>query len=308
MASSESFDTFKGWAIPGPKPVQESPASISGAQGEAGDSGSAPQGETGSAARSPFEAGPGESLDSLSGHFKLLQYKAGHRFSTDDILVGWYGSSWGPRADRVLDLGSGIGTVSTVCAWRLPGAKLVTIEAQDISVRLARRSVARNGLQDRVDIREFDFRDEKALAEDERFDLITGSPPYFPLGTGVLAEHPQKVACRFEVRGSVHDYCQVASRHLAPGGVFTAIFPYVQADRVRDAMREAGMTMVRARPIVFREGEEPLMWLFLGMKAEHLPESMRGKCWDEPALIIRAKDGSIHPEYRAVKLAIGFPP
>ncbi len=306
MASTESsFDTFKGWAIPGPKPVQGSPASITGSATLSPD-GSRVATQESSASGS--EAGPGESLDSLSGHFKILQYKDGHRFSTDDILVGWYGTTWCPRADRVLDLGSGIGTVAMVAAWRLPGARFVTIEAQDISVKLARRSIARNDLAGRFDIREFDFRDERALAEDERFDLITGSPPYFPLGSGILAEHPQKVACRFEVRGSVHDYCQVASRHLAPGGVFAAIFPYVQQDRVRDAMREAGMTMIRARPIVFREGEEPLLWLFLGMKAEHLPESMRGKCWDEPALIIRSKDGSVHPEYRAVKLAIGFPP
>jgi hypothetical protein len=28
----------------------------------------------------------------------------------------------------------------------------------------------------------------------------------------------------------------------------------------------------------------------------------------EPSLVIRAADGSVHPEYAAVKLSIGFPP
>ena len=32
------------------------------------------------------------------------------------------------------------------------------------------------------------------------------------------------------------------------------------------------------------------------------------RCWTEPELIIRTREGKIHPEYSAVKLAIGFPP
>ena len=93
------------------------------------------------ALESPASFGPEVTLDALSGHFKIHQYKDGHRFSTDDVLVAWYGTSHCPRADRVLDLGSGIGTVALISAWRLPGARFVTIEAQDISIRLARESV-----------------------------------------------------------------------------------------------------------------------------------------------------------------------
>jgi hypothetical protein len=44
------------------------------------------------------------------------------------------------------------------------------------------------------------------------------------------------------------------------------------------------------------------------MQADDLPEWFRGRTWEEPPLIIRARDGKIHPEYSAVKLAIGFPP
>jgi tRNA1(Val) A37 N6-methylase TrmN6 len=63
---------------------------------------------------------------------------------------------------------------------------------------LARKSASYNGLKDRYDIREGDFRESGVLHADERFDLITGSPPYFPLEAGVKSEHPQRVACRFE--------------------------------------------------------------------------------------------------------------
>ena len=43
-------------------------------------------------------------------------------------------------------------------AWRLPHARFVTIEAQEVSVALARRSARYNGLEHRYEIRQGDFR------------------------------------------------------------------------------------------------------------------------------------------------------
>jgi tRNA1(Val) A37 N6-methylase TrmN6 len=187
----------------------------------------------------------------------------------------------------------------------------VTVEAQSESVRLARKSAQWNGLVDRYDIRCGDLRDPSVLREGERFDLILGSPPYFPLGTGVESTHPQKLACRFELRGTVANYCLTAARHLAPGGVFACVFPIrpdEQHQRVRDAAQAAGLVILRMRPVVLREGDEPLLGLFLMNQATDLPEGLRKRTWVEPPLIIRCADGSIHPEYSVVKLSFGFPP
>jgi hypothetical protein len=35
---------------------------------------------------------------------------------------------------------------------------------------------------------------------------------------------------------------------------------------------------------------------------------MRSRTWVEPPLVIRVADGTVHHEYAAVKLAVGFPP
>src|SRR5881227_518799 len=101
--------SFRGWLRPGPVP------------------------------RGGIDAEVGETLDYISGHFKIFQYSGGHRFSTDDVLTAWYATQWAPRVDRAMDLGSGIGSVALVVAWRLPGARIVTVEAQADSVRLARK-------------------------------------------------------------------------------------------------------------------------------------------------------------------------
>lgn len=282
---TEPKTEFRGWKIPGPIP----PGAFGGGPATA----------------------PGETLDALSGHFRIFQLANGHRFSTDDVLTAWYGTSNAPTVRTALDLGSGIGTVAMLAAWRMPGARFVTIEAQPESVALARKSVEWNGLNERFDLREGDFRDEKIFRPDEKFDLVFGSPPYFPPGTGVQSDHPQKLACRFELRGDIRDYCQVASHHLAPGGLFACVFPInmpEQLERLREAAASAGFTIVRWRPVIFREPEPPLIGLFAMTRSADLPDWMRGRTWEEPALMIRDKSGSIHPEYSTVKLSFGFPP
>jgi tRNA1(Val) A37 N6-methylase TrmN6 len=272
---------FKGWRKPGPVPP---------------------------GALDPPVVPPDETLDAISGHFRLFQLRKGHRFSTDDVLTAWYGTSWAPSARTALDLGSGIGSVGMIAAWRLPGARFVTIEAQSESVALARRSAAYNGLEERYEIRHADFRDAGVLHRDERFALVLASPPYFPPGTGVEGDHPQKVACRFELRGDIADYTRVAAAHLEAGGFFACVFPEEQRPRLEIAARAASLVIVRRRPVIFREGETPLIVLTGMMRDEDLPDAMRDRTWVEPALVIRAQDGSVHPEYAAVKLAVGFPP
>ena len=272
---------FKGWAKPG----------------------SIPPG-----ARSSPEVAPDETLDAISGHFRLFQLREGHRFSTDDVLTAWYGTAWAPSAAQVLDLGSGVGSVGMMAAWRLPGARFVTIEAQEQCVSLAARSAAYNGLEARYEIRLADFRSPDALAPGEQFDLVLGSPPYFPPGSGIESDHPQRATCRFEVRGDIRDYARAAAEHLAPGGLFACVFPEADRGRVEEAAVADSLTIVRRRPVVFREGERPLIALFAMMRGGDLPAHMRDRTWVEPPLVIRGADGQVHPEYAAVKLAVGFPP
>ncbi len=92
------------------------------------------------------------------------------------------------------------------------------------------------------------------------------------------------------------------------GGFFACVFPTEQLARAEAAARNAGLSIIRRRPVILREGEPPLLNLFGMGLAEHFPPAFRPKTWVEPPLVIRLKDGKVHPEYEAVKLAIGFPP
>jgi hypothetical protein len=39
-----------------------------------------------------------------------------------------------------------------------------------------------------------------------------------------------------------------------------------------------------------------------------VPPAMHDRTWVEPPLVIRTAEGDVHPEYAAIKLAVGFPP
>lgn len=269
-------DSYRGWRRPGPVPPGGIPPD------------------------------DGETLDFICGHFRIFQYAKGHRYSTDDVLTAWYGTTHAPRVDRAADLGSGIGSVALISAWRLPGATFCTVEAQEMSIRLARKTMAYNGLTPRFTLYHGDLRDASVLANEQPFDLVTGSPPYFPPGTATAAEHAQAVPARIEVRGSIADYARTAARVLAPGGLFAFVFPTLQIDRAIQATGEAGLKLIRRRNIVFKEGDTPLITLFAASRAEDIPPTYETLV--EPPLTIRRKDGGVDPEYSAIRMSFGFPP
>ncbi|TVQ92981.1 MAG: SAM-dependent methyltransferase [Deltaproteobacteria bacterium] len=207
-------------------------------------------------------ATPEETLDPLAGPWKIFQLRRGHRFSIDDMVTAWRAACARPFARHALDLGCGIGSVGLATLWQLrdPRAALVGVEAQEVSATLARRTVAYNQLEDRVTIVGGDLRDPQvvppSLCPAEGFQLITGSPPYLPPTGGILPAHPQKAGARFELRGSVYDYCQAAARWLAPDGRFA--FVMLAADpRTEDAPIQAGLHVVERLDVTFRHGKPP---------------------------------------------------
>ena len=233
--------------------------------------------------------GPCETLDRLSGGWWIYQLRRGHRYATDDVLTAWAASRARPAARTVLDLGSGVGSIGLMTLRVLPDdARLVSVEALEESVALARRTIAFNGLAGRVDARLGDLRDPGVIRSDETFDIITANPPFLPPGSGWESPHPQRRAARFELRGDVFDVCRVAARHLAPDGVF-CLCHAASDPRPAAAVREAGLAVQARRPVVFRHGMSPAI-------AIHLCGA-RGERDDPPALNVRDAGGRRTAEY-----------
>src|SRR5580698_6742572 len=88
-------------------------------------------------------------LDALTRDFSIYQRRRGHRHSTDDLLTAWYAVMKAPAGPkRLLDLGSGIGSVGLSVLWRFAEATLTAIEVQDVSFAFLRDNVKANELED----------------------------------------------------------------------------------------------------------------------------------------------------------------
>lgn len=241
-----------------------------------------------------------ETLDQLVGDWSVYQLRRGHRFSTDDLVVAWTASQARPQARRYLDIGAGIGSVSLMTLWGLPAdATLVMVEVQEISHALAKRSIAHNGLEARVTARLGDLRDPASVPEQGHYELVTGSPPYIPLGHGVVSPHPQRAGARMELKGDVYDYCRTAARALAPGGFFA--FVHAASDpRPEPAVAEAGLQLLWRQDVVFRAGQAPTIAVFAC--------AWEGERADREPVVVRDAEGHITPQYEQIRREVGAPP
>lgn len=91
-------------------------------------------------------------LDRLAGDFVIFQRRRGHRHSTDDLLTAWYAITHAPTPApaRLLDLGSGIGSVGLAVLWCFPEATLTAIEVQPASHCLLEANIDANGVAHRA--------------------------------------------------------------------------------------------------------------------------------------------------------------
>jgi tRNA1Val (adenine37-N6)-methyltransferase len=280
-----------GWRAPGPPPAR--------AQG-----------------RPELAPGPDEDLSFLVGDWRIFQLRRGHRWSLDDFATAYVALQTARAHEHVaaaLDLGCGIGSVLLMVAWGLPTARVVGVEAQARSVELGRRSLAYDGADDRCEIRLGDLRDEALLPEPGPFDLVTGTPPYLPIGTGLVSERAQRGPCCFETRGGLEDYCLAAARALARGGAFVVCSGAQDpAGRAQRAAEAAGLAIYRSVEVIPKEGKDPLFYV-------HVMGEPGGAPWAEQSdaglaasqrsqFVSRCRDGSRHPDMQAARAFMGLPP
>ena len=233
----------------------------------------------------------------LTGDWFLWQSKGGHRTATDDILCAFAGSMIRPAASRVLDLGAGHGAVTLMLARALSDASFVAIEAQEISFSFLERNIAENGLDSRIRSVHQDLRQAEV---EGLFDLITGSPPFIPLGRGTLPANSQRAAARFEMRGGIEAYCEAAARWLTADGSSSFLMDGGQDERCRMAIERAGLSLTRCIRVLPRLGASPTYMIYQAARRSD-------EVVDEVEWIIRESDENWTTTYRTIRQALCLP-
>jgi tRNA1Val (adenine37-N6)-methyltransferase len=262
--------------------------------------GPAPDGDKG---RSELLPADDEDLCFLSGDWRLFQKQNGHRWSLDDLVTAWVATTHveAMAATSLLDLGCGLGSVLLMLAWRFPQARVTGIEAQGDRAAMGRRSIAWNGAQHRCHIVDGDLREPTVLPAGTEFPLITGTPPYFPKGSGPKSDKSHAAACRFELRGGIEAYAEAAARWLSPAGRFVVCTAALEADRVTSAAAQAGLSIIEHLEVIPREGKDALVMVDVMGRTSASAARVR-------SLTVRDARSQWTPDFLALREAFGMPP
>ncbi len=207
-----------------------------------------------------------ETIDELfGGRLKIFQKKRGYRFSIDAVLLAHFTRvKWG---ERVIDIGTGSGIISIILALRFPrSGKITGLELQRQLADMARRSVALNGLDDRVDVLQGDIRELPPLLEGKSFDVAVFNPPYRKAGSGRVNPGEERALARHEIRSTVADFLRTANCLLKDGGRVYLIYPARRMIEVLYRMRALGIEPKIMRIVYSRVSSDGDLVLVEGLK------------------------------------------
>ena len=180
-----------------------------------------------------IELKEGERLDDLHRTgFRIIQNEKLVCFGMDAVLLSGFARV--KEGERVLDLGTGTGIIPILLAAKTKGEAFVGLEISRRSADMAERSVALNGIQERVSIVLGDIKKAGELFAPASFDVVTSNPPYMTQSHGLLNPDPDKAAARHEIFCTLEDVIAAAARTVRPGGRFYMVHrPFRLAEIIR---------------------------------------------------------------------------
>ena len=206
---------------------------------------------------------PNERLDELHRNgYKIIQNPERFCFGMDAVLLSGFASAL--EGERVLDLGTGTGIIPILMAAKTPAGHLTGLEIQEESADMARRSVAYNDLEDRIDIVTGDIKDASRLFGASSFDVITTNPPYMIADHGLVNPDEAKAVARHEIKCTLEDVISQSAKVLKPGGRFFMVHRPFRLSEIFTLMSAYKLEPKRMRMVYPYLDAEPNMVLIEG--------------------------------------------
>ena len=162
---------------------------------------------------------PGERLDDLQlNGLELIQNPDKFCFGIDAVLLSDFARV--KPGERLLDLGTGNGIIPVLLSAKTDAGHLTGLEIQDDIAEMARRSIAHNHLEERIDIVTGDIKEAAEIFKPAFFDVITTNPPYMLADHGLRNPDDAKAIARHEVLCSLDDILRESMRLLQDKGRF----------------------------------------------------------------------------------------
>lgn len=208
---------------------------------------------------------PGERIDELQRNgYRIIQNPERFCFGMDAVLLSGFARA--KKHERCLDLGCGNGIIPILMEAKTEGMHFSGLEIQPESADMARRSVALNGLQDRIDIVEGDIKDASKIFGASSFHVVTTNPPYMTAQHGLTNLYEAKTIARHEVLCNLEDIIRESARLLMPGGRFYMVHRSFRLAEIISLMVQYRMEPKRMRLVYPYVDREPNMVLIEGLR------------------------------------------
>ena len=226
----------------------------------------------------------GERLDELQRNgYRIIQDPKRFCFGMDAVLLAGFARV--KPEERVLDLGTGTGIIPILLEARTKGKCFTGLEIQPESADMAKRSVALNGLQERIRIVTGDIKEANRLFGGGSHHVVTCNPPYMIDHHGLKNPQQPKAIARHEILCTLEDVASQASKVLMPGGRFYMVHRPFRLAEILTCLCGYGLEPKRIRFVHPYTDREPNMILIEALKG-----GRQGMTVEKP-LIIYKKPG-----------------
>ena len=227
----------------------------------------------------------GERLDDLQiGGLELIQDPKKFCFGVDAVFLSDFVRI--RPGENVLDLGTGNGIIPVLLSAKTEARHITGLEIQADTAEMARRSVAHNHLEDRIDIVTGDIKEAAELFKPAFFDVITTNPPYMLADHGMRNPDDAKAIARHEVLCSLDDILRESMRLMQDKSRFYMIHRPFRLTEIMIKMHQYKIEPKRIRFVHPYIDKEPAMVLIEGVRGA------RPRVTVEPPLIIYDRNGT----------------
>ncbi len=227
----------------------------------------------------------------LAEDLRIIQSPSVFSFSLDAVLLARF--AYVPlKRGTIVDLCTGNGAIPLFLSARTE-SRIIGVELQPRLAHMARRSVAYNELESRIEIIEGDVKDMPMQLGFEKYDVVTCNPPYFPaheMSDKNISEH--MAIARHELHLTLDEAVLTASQLLKQGGKATFVHRSGRLIDLIAAMRANRLEPKRIRLVYPKAGKEANTLLIEGIKDGKPDLKIL------PPLVVYGEDGEYTEEVR----------
>lgn len=202
-------------------------------------------------------------IDTVPGtEYKIYQNNTKFSYGMDAIIL----SNFAKPKGVVMDLGTGTGIIPIRMADTKGVEKIYGVEIQKDVAELAKKSVAFNRLEDKIEILNMDLKNLKEVFSKSSVDTITSNPPYMKLGGAIVNPDENFALSRHEIACSFEDILSISNYLLKPLG---KIYLVHRPDRLVDilyTMRQYNIEPKYIRFVQPKIHKKPNLLLIEGVK------------------------------------------